>query len=103
MRNQTKYLLLFCVGVLIAGVIGISAFLVRADTSSFPKTSAQVLPFADSTPETQKDLKIKGNKNSKIYHLPGCASYDRISDKNIVWFKTKEEAEAAGYRMAKNC
>ena len=50
-----------------------------------------------------KDLKIKGNKNSKIYHLPGCGSYDQISEKNIVWFKTEEEAQAAGYRKARNC
>jgi len=54
------------------------------------------------TPETV-DLKIKGNKNSKIYHLPGCASYDRISERNIIWFKTKAEAENAGFRIAKNC
>lgn len=50
-----------------------------------------------------KDLKIKGNRNSKIYHLQGCPNYDDIAERNIVWFKTKEEAENAGYRMARNC
>jgi len=49
------------------------------------------------------DLKIKGNKNSKIYHLKDCPNYDDISDGNIIWFKTKEEAKAPGYRQAKNC
>lgn len=53
--------------------------------------------------EETVDAKIKGNQNSMIYHLPGCASYNRIADKNVVWFKTKEEAEAAGYRIARNC
>jgi Adenosine deaminase len=55
------------------------------------------------TAQVEKDLKIKGNRSSRIYHLPGCASYDRISERNIVWFKTTEEAASAGYRMAKNC
>ena len=49
------------------------------------------------------DLKIKGNKNSKIYHLPECQNYDDIAERNIVWFRTHEEAKAKGYRMAKNC
>jgi len=49
------------------------------------------------------DLKIKGNRSSKIYHLKGCPNYEDIAERNVVWFKTKEEAEAAGYRMAKNC
>lgn len=51
----------------------------------------------------QTDLKIKGNKNSKIYHLPGCPNYNDIAERNIVWFKTHEEAKAAGFRMARNC
>lgn len=50
-----------------------------------------------------KDLKIKGNKSSRIYHLPNCPNYNDISDRNLVWFKTHEEAKAAGFRMARNC
>ena|SRR5258708_3493797 len=57
-----------------------------------------------SAPTTkQADLKIKGNKNSMIYHLPNCPDYSKISEKNVVLFNTKEDAEKAGYRMAKNC
>ena len=52
---------------------------------------------------TVKDLKIKGNKNSRIYHLSSCPNYNDISSRNVIWFKTTEEAEAAGYRMARNC
>lgn len=50
-----------------------------------------------------EDLKIKGNRKSMIYHLPGCPNYYQISDYNIVWFRTHEEAKAAGYRMTRNC
>jgi endonuclease YncB( thermonuclease family)/methylphosphotriester-DNA--protein-cysteine methyltransferase len=46
---------------------------------------------------------IIGNKNSKIYHRPDCPGYNGVSEKNQVKFKTVAEAEAAGYRVAKNC
>lgn len=42
---------------------------------------------------------IKGSK-SHIYHVPGSKYYDKTT--NVVqWFKTIEEAEAAGYRAPK--
>lgn len=44
--------------------------------------------------------KIKGNANSKIYHEPGDAYYNRTQD-NIVWFCSEAQAEAAGYRHSK--
>ncbi len=44
---------------------------------------------------------IKGNKKSKIYHMPGQRDYDNISIKNTVYFSSEEEAEAAGYRKSK--
>lgn len=47
------------------------------------------------------DMRIKGNRNSKIYHFPGGRSYDKVKESNAVYFKTPEEAEAAGYRPAK--
>lgn len=44
---------------------------------------------------------IKGNKNSKIYHLPNGVNYDDVSEQNIVWFCSETEAKTAGYREAK--
>lgn len=44
--------------------------------------------------------KIKGNRNSMIYHCPGQRDYNRISVKNVVYFDTEEAAQAAGYRRA---
>jgi len=46
---------------------------------------------------------IIGNKRSMIYHLPNCPDYNKISEKNREYFKTKEDAEKAGYRAARNC
>ncbi len=46
--------------------------------------------------------KIKGNRKSKIYHIDGSsASYNKIKEKNIVWFNSEAEAKKAGYRRAK--
>lgn len=45
--------------------------------------------------------KIIGNRSSKIYHLPGQTSYDRIKEENRVYFDTEEDAIRAGYRRAK--
>jgi hypothetical protein len=64
-----------------------------------------------STPSTETaDTKtgdtagpIRGNKNSMIYHWPGCPDYDKIDLHNREPFPTREEAEKAGYRAARNC
>lgn len=46
---------------------------------------------------------IKGNRISHIYHLSNCPNYDDISDTNIIWFATEQDARNAGFRKAKNC
>jgi endonuclease YncB( thermonuclease family) len=47
--------------------------------------------------------RIIGNRNSMIYHEPGCPSYDKVAEKNRVYFTTVQEAARAGYRAARNC
>ena len=47
--------------------------------------------------------KYVASKNGTKYHLKTCASAKNISEKNKVWFDTKEEAETAGYTPAGNC
>lgn len=44
---------------------------------------------------------VKANVNSNKYHVQGQQGYNKISVNNVVWFNTKEEAEAAGYLPAK--
>lgn len=47
---------------------------------------------------------IRGNRNSKVYHLPErCPSYSSIKPANVVPFRTEEQAKQAGYRLAGNC
>lgn len=44
---------------------------------------------------------IKGNKNSKVYHLPEWDSYNTVKEKNAVYFETEKEAKYAGFRPAR--
>jgi phosphatidylserine/phosphatidylglycerophosphate/cardiolipin synthase-like enzyme len=49
------------------------------------------------------DRQVIGNRRSHIYAWPGCGSYDKMSHANRVEFRSREAAEQAGYRAAKNC
>ena len=44
---------------------------------------------------------IKGNKNSKVYHLSEWDSFDTVKEKNAVCFETEKEAKEAGFRPAR--
>lgn len=45
---------------------------------------------------------VIGNVRSRIYHLPGQMGYDRVQEKNRIYFRTEDEARQAGYRKARN-
>jgi len=70
---------------------------VSADSGTNTNTSA----------DAPEGCVIKGNiSTEKIYHLPGCDSYEKtVIDESAGerWFCTEEEALAAGWRKAKNC
>ena len=55
----------------------------------------------DPANATQPDITYIGNKNSKKFHAPGCASLP--SEKNKVEFDTYEEAVEAGYSPCSSC
>ncbi|MBA2732711.1 MAG: thermonuclease family protein [Acidobacteria bacterium] len=82
----------------------------KTSTISAQAQSAQAVPVAapasvaaTATMPAAVTGEIIGNKNSKIYHRANCPGYKNVSEKNQVRFKNVEEAEAAGYRVAKNC
>ncbi len=53
------------------------------------------------------NYKILGNFlasiNGKTYYPKDCAAARRIKEENRIWFNTKEEAKAQGYKPAQNC
>lgn len=72
---------------------------VPAQTANTSTEPAPSIPPPAITPNGE----VLGNKNSKIFHWPGCPGYTKVAEKNRIMFKTRAEAEAAGYRAAKNC
>jgi hypothetical protein len=57
--------------------------------------------------DINNNYKILGNFlasiNGKAYYPKDCAAANRIKEENKIWFDTKEEAEAQGYKPAQNC
>lgn len=47
--------------------------------------------------------RVIGNRNSHIYHVPGCRSYNDVAERNRIYFSSEAEAQAAGFRKARNC
>lgn len=70
-----------------------------------PKQSTQPAKTGSSrreyTTDTTENGKIKGNRNTMKYHVPGGRSYNKISENNVVYFDTEQEAIDAGYIRAK--
>ena len=67
-------------------------------------TSSEDAPYGegshaplDDPAEAPEGFPIKGNEDSKLYHVPGSAHYDRTVAE--VWFATPEAAEAAGFEL----
>lgn len=52
---------------------------------------------------TAVSVRVKGNRNSRIYHLPHCPNYPDVSPRNAVPFDSEEQARRAGFRKARNC
>jgi hypothetical protein len=46
---------------------------------------------------------IRGNRNSQIYHHPGCPGFDQIAPHNRVEFAYEHRAQESEYRRARNC
>ena len=76
----------------------------RAQRSRPLGTSSSVAPDKHSQKEASASSgTIVGNLKSKIYAWPGCGSYDTMAPANRVEFPSREAADAAGYRAARNC
>ena len=49
------------------------------------------------------ELRVTGDKTSKLYYPSDCESAENIPAQNRIVFKDKDEAEKAGYKLAKDC
>lgn len=71
----------------------------RASASTTP----QGLLSTPAAPSPALSGVVIGNRNSRVYHAPGCPNYDDVAERNRVYFASEKDAEAAGFRKAGNC
>lgn len=57
----------------------------------------------EETNGDNQSKQIVGDRQSKTYYPNGCHPAKEISDANRAVFKTVEEAEKAGFKLARNC
>jgi len=59
----------------------------------------------DSATETTGDesAQVTGDKEAKVYYTASCPPQKEIKETNKVAFKTAEEAEKAGFKLARGC
>ncbi|HEU4435401.1 MAG TPA: hypothetical protein VFR51_18595, partial [Pyrinomonadaceae bacterium] len=53
--------------------------------------------------ETPEEPEIIADKKSKTYYIGTCKPEKEIAEANKIVFKTTDEAEKAGFKLAKNC
>lgn len=56
-----------------------------------------------ATESSEPTAEIIGDKQTKTYYPNGCQPAKEIAEANRALFKTAEEAEKAGFKLAKNC
>ena len=78
-------------------------YLAGMDASGETKSSIsfETAPLATTT--VGQGGQVVASKSGTKYYLPSCASANRISEANKVWFSTSAAATAAGYTPAANC
>lgn len=64
---------------------------------------AEMAEAAAETPEAPEEPEIFADKKSKTYYLGTCRPEKEIAEGNKVVFKTRDEAEKAGFKLAKGC
>ena len=78
----------------------------KEEQDSLAEAAAAAGASENDEQETNGDNQPKpivGDKQSRIYYPNGCHPAKEISDANKAVFKTVEEAEKAGFKMARNC
>ncbi len=72
-------------------------------TIEYPLEDVRVNEMSPNIKDLSKTGNFLASKKGKKYYLPWCSGARLISEANIIWFSTIEEAERAGYQKAENC
>ena len=57
----------------------------------------------DAALEEDESSEIVADSRARLYYAEGCTPTQKIEEKDRVVFKTKDEAQKAGYKPAQNC
>lgn len=68
-----------------------------------PYTRGAAAASSPTAPMAQAPGDVHGNRNSKVYRVPGCKGYAGMNPASVVSFATEAEAQQARYRKAKDC
>jgi len=72
---------------------------VAVTTTTIAATTTTTQPQSEPQPQGQ----YVGSIKSDVFHYPSCFYVDRIKPENIIWFSSREDAIAHGYRPCKKC
>jgi hypothetical protein len=67
------------------------------------KEEQNALAEAAASDNEEQPSEVIGDKQTRTYYPPGCQPAKEISGANRAVFKKPEEAEKAGFKLAKNC
>jgi hypothetical protein len=73
------------------------------ETKTNTETQNSNTNITNTNQSTTTEKQIVASKNGSVYHYIWCPGAKQIKEENKIYFNSKEEAEAAGYRPAKNC
>ena len=48
-------------------------------------------------------IQLRGDKKQRVYYWPWCAEYEKMPNQRRVIFKSRKEAEEAGYTLGQSC
>lgn len=108
MENNYYDIALITIIVLVGiGAFGLGRLSVRSNAEK-GVDPVQIIGSVERIDESRaKESQGAGNyvasRNGTKYYPYGCASANRISDENKVYFKTKEEAVNSGYSASSAC
>jgi hypothetical protein len=70
-------------------------------TPSTPPTASPAPARSDSTPVAPtNNMAWVASSRGHTYYRRGCSTANRLSPANVIYFRTEEEAQQAGYRRS---
>ncbi len=98
----------FCIGFMIGRKVESDRQIKITNAVPFEGYSEKMLASIEMGKEAlyaknDSEKNFVASESGTVYYYKKCSGYKRIKEENRVWFNTKEDAEVAGYRIAKNC